>query len=160
MPVRPLLLALVIGVFLAGCSPSDSGWGERTDVFACDSPDTALTATFYVRQGGGAAGSQEEYVSVRASVGGPESVVLQMSHGYNVRLAWIGSNHLTIGYPREANMLANWRKKFRKSVGSTEVDIELTPIDSRNGLLADGDQCIGGRPSKPVQPTSGAGAAR
>lgn len=79
-----------------------------------------------------------------------------MGHGYNVRLAWTGPTHLTIGYPHDANMLA-WRKRFRTNLAGTLLDVELTPIDSKNGLFPGGEnECVGGRPDKPLQPTSGA----
>lgn len=152
-------IAFVTCLFLAGCSSTDSGWGQRTDVFTCDAPDTTLTATFYLRQCCGAAGSQEEFVSLRLRAGGAESLLLKMGHGYNVRLTWLGPKRLAIGYPREANT-TNLRKKFRKHVAGTEVDVELMPLDSQNGLLHDGNQCIGGRSNKPLRPTSGTDAAR
>lgn len=115
-----------------------------------------MTATFYVRQSGGAAGSQAEYVSVRPRAGGPEVLVFEMGHGDNVRLTWTGPSQLTIGYPRDANMLA-WRKRFRKEVGSKPLDVTLTPVDSRNGSLpGEKNECVG-RPNMPAQPTSGVG---
>ena len=142
----------------AKCAPSYRRWhylrnacrlfavgvrlGAPNHIFACESPDGELTAIFYVRQAGGAAGSQSEYVSVRPRGDAAEVLLFEMGHGYNVRLTWTGSRQLTIGYPKDANMFA-WRNRFRRQVAGRFLDVDLTPVESKNGLFpTKEDECV------------------
>src|SRR4051812_44117395 len=115
-----------------GCSPSDSGFGERKDILTCDSPEAALQAVFYGRQAGGAAGSQEEFVSVRRhKTDAKETVVFQMGHGYDVRLNWMSASRLVISYPRDAVVIGNPWKHFSRELAGARVDVELVAAPAK-----------------------------
>ena len=121
IPFRVILLALS----LTACS-------ETRRVFDCASPNGQLIATFYTIGGGGAAGSLDEYVSVRPSTSkfDENDWVFTLTHGYDVRLSWTGPQSLEIGYPDSARTSISPTKR-------ADVAINVVPLPSNGGSLAD-----------------------
>ncbi len=130
------LALLLLTSILGGCGSTDS---TREDILACKSRDGSLRAVIYRLFGGGAAGWQSFYVTVRHSTG-PHVVVLGMNHGYDVTLEWRDNSALHIGYPSSATVFES-----KPTYGDGAVQIE--PLPSTGGSLKGGSKCINGQPS-------------
>lgn len=125
-----VLAGFLVGFSLVACTPDP---GERRDHLFCPSPDGVLTAIFYSRSGGGAAGWVSLYVSLRQEGVEEEVVLFEMGHGYDVVLTWLSASRLRIEYPSDANAF-HLRKRFRKRLEEGRVlEVELAKKESENG---------------------------
>lgn len=107
-------------VLLFGCqNPKDV-----RIVINCDSPDKKQTATFFIRSGGGAAGYQYEYLSLRETTEPFDyrGYILKLNGGYEIRIEWHGPE-LVVYYPNTA--------RIDKMV--QENGIRYEAAESRNG---------------------------
>lgn len=133
-----LISFLAFFLMLASCN--DQCKMQRTDLLQCPSPDKKYIATFYVEQGGGAAGAQYEYVSVRRSNSKKETVVLEMNHGYDVVLTWLSPLQLEIAYPDSAK-IEHWQSHFLEEIVGNELIDGITlvkPLKSKSGSFING----------------------
>lgn len=140
--VRILAASLVLA-FVALCGAAACGLSdERQDLLACISPDGSKTALFYREFGGGAAGWQTEYVSVRPAKDEPTSV-FEMRHGYDVVLEWVSADTLTIHYPHEAVVYSITNDA--KLADSSRLKVLLLEKPSKWGsFVNDKTRCAGG----------------
>lgn len=124
--VVPILASNIV----SGCK----GESTRESLLTCPSPDGAHIAEFYRESGGGAAGWQAEYVSVRRADGEP-TVILQMSRGYDVVLNWQSPTVLEIGYPDDARVV-RWQSDFDFAMQGTDLTVwrsYLRRVPSQDG---------------------------
>lgn len=112
---------------------------HREDILKCVSPDKVYVATFYREFGGGAAGWQQEYVSLRRIDGGKEKVIFEMNHGYNIIFKWFSPMKLEIAYPDSARV-HHWESHFEEKLEGTKLlewTTVLKPLQSKEGLFTD-----------------------
>lgn len=105
-----LLVILTISL-ISSCSREK----HTEKYFSCVSPNGNYKATFYREYGGGAAGWQYLYVSIKEKNDKPSVNVLKMSHGYSVSLEWLNEHELKIGYPSKAS-IHHWQNLFGSDV--------------------------------------------
>lgn len=131
MSLKRFFFTILLLIFFTSCG----GHKERQDILKCISPDNMYVATFYREYGGGAAGWQQEYVSVLRTNGGKEIVVLEMNHGYDIVLTWVSPRKLEIGYPDSAR-IDHWQSHFDQKLKGLNLPnwtTELKPIKSEEG---------------------------
>ncbi len=124
---RVARLATVAGVlFSAGCEPSSH---NVHTIVECPSATGRHLATFYVISGGGAAGFQYEYVSVRPahSPFQPLEYALQLKGGYDARLIWRGDTALLVEYPQDARV--DSAATFVRLADSVALDYVARPAE-------------------------------
>jgi hypothetical protein len=135
--------ALAMTSLLIGCGMS------RETILECKAPDGEHIAEFYREYGGGAAGSQSEFVSVRRSDTSKRQVVLEMDRGYDVRLDWTSANHLVITYPGTARVRL-YKSEFDVQIGGDKYrswGSELKSAESTEGQFVTGKTACGNGPS-------------
>jgi len=101
----------------------------------CAAPDKTHVAEFYIESGGGAAGWQEELVTVRDPQGKKSTVVLKMNRGYDVILSWRSDLALNIYYPDTARV-DHWQNEFDYRLTGSELSTwtdDLMKLPSKSG---------------------------
>lgn len=113
--------------------------GSRVDrVLECPSPNGHNVATFFRISGGGAAGFQDEYVSIRSANADfdPErAVVLHLGYGYQVRLTWEGNSLLRVEYPASASLRSAPVEQLTTDGGTFQIRFSTLPDQS--GIFID-----------------------
>jgi hypothetical protein len=129
---------VVVAMFAAACGQ------VRQNMLQCSSPDGSHIATFYREYGGGAAGSQYEYVSVRKRSSDGEVVVLELKRGYDSILTWLSPMHLEITYPDTARV-DHWQSWFAFESSGNELregTTTLRTLHSKDGsFIGDKARC-------------------
>ena len=116
--------------------------GDTVDVLLdCASPDGQYIATFFMVRGSGVPGFLYTRLTLRRTRDSltPDSYILQLAGGYDVRLAWLDARRLLVEFPDDA----------RTDVAETQAwagerfEVTYAPIPGKKGLLIpSGSVCL------------------
>jgi hypothetical protein len=139
---------LLLPILLSGCGPS-----IVEILMECPSPDGKLVAVFWWQGGGGAAGWASHYLTIHAagvpassapSRGGLDAYVLEMAHGYDVRITWKDGKVLEVEYPSSARIDEAIHKYPRIGDPPQAVIRYRTVEGTDNNELPGGSSCTSG----------------
>lgn len=118
------------GLVLLAVAAACGGHGQIQRGQELPSPEGEFLALFFSEHAGGAAGSTDQYVSVRprGAEFDPDDWVLFMSHGYEVCLRWTAPAELLVLYPAEAHV----HERKDRALGD-RVHVRFDTRPSQNG---------------------------
>ena len=139
---------LLLPILFSGCGPS-----IVEIVMECPSPDGKLLAVFWWQGGGGAAGWASQYLTIQAagvpassapSRAGLNAYVLNMSHGYDVRLTWKDGKTLEVEYPSSAR-IDEAVHEYPRATDSPQATIWYRTVEAtKYNQLPGGNRCTSG----------------